>query len=338
MEEEFKAFKNYFSEEYAQIVFYFAMVRWAYNAPMKRTTRYYNEDFCSESFKFKAISDKNISTTLRFVGENRTKLMDWKKSLIDAKDDAKSEYLMIDSTHITSMSALLHTNAVGYNPQKQIRLMYIFSSELHIPIYYKAINGNITDVKSMKMCVEEMKLKNVIYIGDKGFYSKDNVNQMDSEGLQYIIPLYRNNFLIDLAPLLDENFKKKMNYFLYQKRIIWYFEYEKDSQKLITFLDESLKTSEEADYLERIENNVESFSKEKFIKKIGNFGTLTMIYKTNQPKKPDEIYKAYKRRNQVELTFDAYKNFLKADTNVHAKQLHHARLANGKFYRNDCLL
>lgn len=167
--------------------------------------------------------------------------MDWKKSLIHSNDTEKSEYLMIDSTHITTMSDLLNMNAMGYNPQKnfdpQIRPM---------SAYYKAINGSITDVKSMKLCVEEMKLKNVIYIGDKGFYSKENISLMDSEDLQYIIPLYRNNSLIDIQPLLNENFKKEMNCFLYQKRIIWYFEYEKEGKKLITFLDETLKKSEVA--------------------------------------------------------------------------------------------
>ena len=317
LDDEFKSFKRFFSDEMAQIIFYFAMVRWAYNSPIKRTATFYNEDFCSEYFSLKTMSEKTISTALRLAGQSRTKIIDWKKSLINSNDNEKSEYLMIDSTHITTMSDLLNMNAIGYNPQKnfdpQIRLMYIFSSELCQPIYYKAINGNITDVKSMKLCVEEMKLKNVIYIGDKGFYSKENINLMDSEDLQYIIPLYRNNSLIDIQPLLNENFKKEMNCFLYQKRIIWYFEYEKEGKKLITFLDESLKTSEEADYLERLENNIESHSNEKFLKKIGKFGTLTMIYKTNETKKPDEIYKAYKRRNQVELTFDAYKNFLNAD-------------------------
>lgn len=30
-------------------------------------------------------------------------------------------------------------------------------------------------------------------------------------------------------------------------------------------------------------------------------------------KSPEEIYQAYKQRNEIEVVFDAYKNFLKAD-------------------------
>src|SRR5947209_5312321 len=78
----------------------------------------------------------------------------------------------------------------------QIRLMYIFSAELKQPVYYRLINGNITDVKSMKKCVEELHAQNVVFIADKGFYSKNNVADLRGNSLHYIIPLYRNNSLI----------------------------------------------------------------------------------------------------------------------------------------------
>lgn len=76
----------------------------------------------------------------------------------------------------------------------------------------------------MKLYVEEMKLKHVIYIGDKGFYSEDNRQMMDNEKLQYIIPLYRNNSMIDFKPLVNENYKRKLSCFLYQKKVIWFYE------------------------------------------------------------------------------------------------------------------
>ena len=136
---------------------------------------------------------------------------------------------------------------------------------------------------------------------------------MENEDLQYIIPLYRNNSLIDFKPLNGENYKKKLDCFLYQRRIIWHYQYEKENKKIITFLDEKLRTKEESDYLDRIEKNIENYSKEKFIERLDKFGTLTMVYKTTDNKTPVEIYKAYKRRNEVEVAFDAYKNFLQAD-------------------------
>ena len=71
LKNEFSEFKKFFSPEIAEVLFAFSMVRWAYNAPIKRTPYYFNHDFCSEYFSVQSISEKTISNTLRRVGENR---------------------------------------------------------------------------------------------------------------------------------------------------------------------------------------------------------------------------------------------------------------------------
>jgi len=96
-----------------------------------------------------------------------------------------------------SVSENLAINAKGYNPDfdfdKQIRLMYLFSAQMKQPVYYRLINGNITDIKSMFLCVKEMNVKDkVVFIGDKGFFSSENITMMEGEELSYIIPLKRN--------------------------------------------------------------------------------------------------------------------------------------------------
>jgi hypothetical protein len=154
---------------------------------------------------------------------------------------------------------------------------------------------------------------------------------MDEENLSYIIPLHRNNSLIDFAPLQQPDFKKEMQYFIFQDRIIWYYSYQKDDYKMITFLDERLRIDEEKDYLSRINTLPEKYSKADFDKKLHHFGTLTMIYKIDEKntnteekkkkkkktekEKPHEqiVYESYKQRNEIEVMFDSYKNCLDAD-------------------------
>lgn len=88
----------------------------------------------------------------------------------------------------------------------------------------------------MKLCIEEMKVKDVIYIADKGFYSKENITMLDKEGLQYLIPLHRNNNLINFEPIKAGKIKiENKTYFIYQERAIWYYTYENEGIKLITF-------------------------------------------------------------------------------------------------------
>jgi transposase len=84
------------------------------------------------------------------------------------------------------------------------------SAQLKQPVNYRLINGNITDVTSMKKCVLEFGVQNVVFIGDKGFYSKQNIDDLQANSLYYIIPLFRNNKLIDFKPLQKANFKQEI--------------------------------------------------------------------------------------------------------------------------------
>ena len=297
----------------------FSMMRWAYQSPIKRIANYHVHDFCSEVWCNKEkISDKKISDTLKFLGQNREILVAWMKSRLGMQNESANKFVMMDSTHVTTVSEKLSINAKGYNPSfdfdKQIRLMYLFSAELNQPIYYRLLNGNITDIKSMSLCVKEMNVSDVVFIADKGFYSKNNIKQLNENELQYIIPLHRNSALIDFAPLEKANFKKEINrYFEYQGRIIWYYQYQKEEQNIVTFLDEKLRVEEETDYLKRTHTHPEEYTQDKFYEKIHHFGTLTIVEKLKIKQEPQYIYQAYKQRNEIEIMFDSYKNFLDAD-------------------------
>lgn len=318
LKDELELFRKHFKVNIADTIFIFAMMRWAFQSPIKRAPSYFVHDYCSELYGKNTFSDKDFSNALKFVGENREALTQWMKDLLNIEENHNNKFVLMDSTHVTSVSEHLGINALGYNPahsyDKQVRLMYLFSAQLKKPVYYRLINGNITDLKSMKLCIEEMKVKDVIYIADKGFYSKENITMLDKEGLQYLIPLHRNNNLINFEPIKAGKIKiENKTYFIYQERAIWYYTYENEGIKLITFLDDKLRTTEENDYLLRIQTKPEEYTETKYFEKLHVFGTLTLVYKTTDLSDPKELYIGYKKRNEVEVMFDSYKNFLKAD-------------------------
>jgi hypothetical protein len=336
MKEEILSLKAIFGEEAAEKILSFSMMRWAYQTPIKRASYYHSHDFCSEHWSTESMSDKIISSNLKYFGENREKVVSWLKTLLKDVPEGEQNFVLMDSTHTLSASKNLTINAKGYNPnfdfEKQIRLMYLFSAQMKQPVYYRLINGNITDVKSMSLCIKEINVrKNVIFIADKGFFSYENIAMMEKEELSYIIPLQRNNSLIDYSPVQQSNFKKKMRYFIFQDRVIWYYSYQNGDYKLITFLDEILRINEEKDYLNRITSHPETHSKDEFDKKLHRFGTLTMVYnietqtdngiaKTKRKQKDvkgnsfeQTVYESYKQRNEIEVMFDSYKNYLDGD-------------------------
>ncbi len=307
-----------FPEAVSQALLTVAMMRFAYQHPIKRIPYQHAHDYSSLYWAPKGLDDKAITAALKHVGENREIVLKWMKDKLALKEGLQERFVMIDSTHIPTLSEHIAVNAPGYNPQHsydpQIRLMYIFSAQMQQPVYYRLINGNITDVTSMKTCVNELNAKDIVFIADKGFYSKKNAVDLKSASIHFIIPLYRNNSLIDYEPLQKANFKKGIkNYFTYQKRVIWYYEYEKEGQTLTTYLDERLKVEEEADFLTRTKTHPDKYKEADFFEKVDHLGTLTIINHLPEKLSAQILYETYKQRNEIEIMFDAYKHFLAAD-------------------------
>jgi hypothetical protein len=333
MKEEVDSLKGLFDLESAESMLCFAMMRWAYQTPIKRAGCYHSHDFCSEHWSMKSMSDKDVSACLKLFGERREKAVGWMKSLLGGVPAGERNFVLLDSTHALSASESLAVNARGYNPafnfERQIRLMYLFSARLKQPVYYRLVNGNITDVKSMSLCIKEMDIRdNVVFIADKGFFSRGNIAMMNKEKLPYVIPLHRNNPLIDYSPLLHPGFKKGAGFFMFQGRVVWHYSYQKGDYAMITFLDEALRAKEESDYLSRVHSHPETHSKDAFNERLHRFGTMTITHSMKEEGAEEtgtrhkgaagkafeqRVYESYKQRNEIEVMFDSYKNYLGAD-------------------------
>ena len=231
--------------------------------------------------------------------------------------NADNDCILIDGTDLCSDSKKIDLCELSkskngvYRPL--INTMFVYSVAQQLPLYYRLLPGKIKDVKAFSLCLKESGIHDATIIADKGFYSKKNIDELDKEKLQYIIPLRRDNALIDYAALNLNDKKSFDGYFEFEKRFIWYriFELKKEKKKVVVFLDEELKTNEEKDYLLRITNEIENYSIEEFYEKQKSFGTIAMY--TNEHKTASEIYVDYKSRGAIEGMIDTMKNVLDAD-------------------------
>lgn len=57
----------------------------------------------------------------------------------------------------------------------------------------------------------------------------------------------------------------------------------------------------------------EIHSEDRYYDKLHSFGTLSIVYDLEGSPTPQQLYEAYKQRNEIEVMFDSYKNFLAAD-------------------------
>ena len=295
----------------ADKIFVIALLRVLEKCPFKRIAEAYKNSFLSEKFGPLPLSSASISDFLKKIGQDRQKIVEFLKEFISDTD-----HILFDGTNIISNSSKMDINRIGYNSHRiydpQLNLLLAFSSDKKMPNYYKLIPGNIRDVTAFKQAVIESGIKNMTVIADKGFGSAANFEMLEQNNLNYIVPLRRNNSMIDKRKLSTGNKRDFDGHFLYHDRVIWYYSYTIDYKKIIVYIDNELRNAEEKDYAIRMDKKLEGYTEEGFLEKQYDFGSLAIC--TNLLSTPDDIYSIYKSRNEIEQTFDYLKNLLDQDT------------------------
>lgn len=306
------ALKKHFNED-AEAIYCVSLMRLMHQAPLKNMHVHLQENFLSESFSEVSLSDKKISSLIKNIGADRERISSFFKEFSRA-----GENILMDITAIHSKSEQMSINQRGYNARgsfdPQANLLLLFSQSRHEPVYYRLLPGNIRDVKSVQLTLKEIETSDTVFVADKGFYSESNIEEMEQAHLQYVIPLKRNSSLIDYEPLKKGGKTGLTHFFKFQDRFIFCaFSQLNDGKTLYTFLDDHLRLEEERTFLNRIETQKEEeLTIEDFHERVHMLGTFSII--TNlQEKAPQDIYKLYKARMEVETAFDAFKNILEAD-------------------------
>jgi len=295
-----------FFPESARIIIYMAYTRLVHNSPLKNMAFHVSKSMLSLHDKT-SLTEKYFSTFLRDIGAMRGEITAYMRSFIKPND-----YVMVDMTNMFSASDKMRYSKEGYNSDmvfdKQFNLLYIYSPGLVQPIFYRLYSGNIREVKGFKLCLQESGIADAVVVADKGFYSKKNIENLQQEGLHYIIPLKRDSALISYEKLQP----KDILYFKFEDRYIWYTSYQCQGQQLFLFKDDKLRVQEEKDYLDRIESLPEYYQIQKFHEKTERFGTIAILSNIDTDN-AEHVYTSYKSRNNIEVMFDGIKNVLHAD-------------------------
>lgn len=297
-------------------LFLCAVFRLLYQSPLKKMGFYFQNSYGIELFTQARMNPKTLSDYLAYVGQRRGSVCHFFEQF-----QKGSQFVLIDGTDLPTASKTNELAAVGYNHKStfkpQVNALFIFAQDEKMPLYYRLTGGDIREITSMKLAVDESGLQQVVIVSDKGFYSKANIENLLQEKLHFAIPLKRNNKLIDYRLLKSANKQKFKGFFLYQKRPIWYTQQRININnrycQLYLFLDEQLYQEEQKDYLLRIEKGRVGYTLANFYEKQHRFGTLALM--TYLPKKTgaQKAFGHFKTRNEVEQMIDVFKNILQAD-------------------------
>src|SRR5574341_1547667 len=219
-----------------------------------------------------------------------------------------------------SLSELLFS--VGMERGKMVNFMknfvLLYSLDKSQPSFFRLVPGCIRDVSVIPVSLKEAGVKKAVIIGDKGFFSDDNVKFLETEKLDYILPLKRNSSLIDYSPIQSGDRKSFDGHFLFEKRVIWYYERKKDDYRIIVFLDEKLKAEEEKDFITHIDNGKKPV--DEYFDRQFKIGTIEIKKKTSF--KADKVFEHLKARVEIESLFETFKNLLHADRSYMRDEAH----------------
>ena len=112
----------------------------------------------------------------------------------------EKEYLAYDTTSVSSYSEYIKAVRYGKNKDHdslpQVNMALIVGEESGMPVYYRVLPGNISDVTTIRKLAKDIdfleidKLKLVL---DRGFYSASNINALFKGHHKFLIGVKANN-------------------------------------------------------------------------------------------------------------------------------------------------
>lgn len=138
------------------------------------------------------LSSQRISEFLQFIGDESVQREFFKEYISSLSKGGES--VIIDTTALPNQIRLSF-NSWGYSDgeiEKQIKILFVVDKETHSPLIFRYLPGNVVDVSSLNMTIEELKrmgIKHSFVIIDAGFFSEDNIKGLYDKEIDFLTRL-----------------------------------------------------------------------------------------------------------------------------------------------------
>lgn len=278
-------------------------------SPLKCIQDDFSDSYLSQTLGTNGLSARTLTDFMKDLGKNREGMLEFMRKYAGAGGN-----VLFDGTDMLSASAKMDfprmskTKLGGF--AEAISVMMAFSTAKMLPVYYRLLPGNVKDITSFLASVDEFGDKSMTVIGDKGFFSKKNVEELDKRSLKFIIALRRSMAGLDYSKLYSHSCE---GHFFYAGRLIKYTSQTLEGHTVYLFYDAKHAAEEETDYLRRVDDDkYEKYTMETYQSKAPQFGTLAAMVSEGIDAK--KAYDDYKSRCEVEQEIDVLKTDLDALT------------------------
>jgi transposase len=266
----------------------------------------------------KKLYSPDISKLCDTLGRSQTQRLDFIQKWIEHLKPIKG--IFYDITSISSFSTKIDFIEWGYNRDKenlpQLNMGVTFCQNHSLPIYYNLYPGSIVDVTTLKNCIKYLKifdLKDIVFVLDRGFFSKANVLEMNNSKSEvaFVQPL---PFSLKKVKTLIKKNKRLLSdpssAFKYYEEILHYqqssFELDGNYFDAHIFFNEKSEVEQKHNFLSLLLEYEEKFKDNKF----KTLKEYLKCRKLNIPEKYIEYFKWNKTTLQVEKNIKKIKIFL----------------------------
>jgi len=271
----------------------------------------YEESFLSVACPNVALSRNTVSAFLGDLGKAYTRIIAFMRERAARVEN--SHHVIIDGTLKSDESKVNSLSNFSRKARtkgtRDISVIYAYDLETGEPVCSECFPGNMLDVTAYQRFIRDNGIRSGIIVADKGFpESAAAVAFVENPELHYLNPVKRNSKYVE-SHRLHEYDRKVVGYegVLCRKAKV-----SGKDKWLYSYRDAAKAAKEEMDWLRRVDEYDDGLLK----KRQQSFGTI--ILESDLDLSPEEAYKAYSCRWEIEIVMRYYKSSLELDeTRVH---------------------
>lgn len=299
--------KQVFNTKDAYTIYFLSLIHFVNGFTyIKNVSPLYKQSYLSVKYDSLSFGEKTISSLYDSLGRKQNKVNEFENLMIEKS----SKELAFDGHCIRSSSddneLAEPGNKANVFKDDQINVLMAYDINTSRPVLSRVYCGGTLDKISVKDLIERKNLHSILFIVDKGFYSKENIELFSDNDNHYIIPLYSNHK--KYKQITSSNKMEGLFVFERSKRrsTVEYHEETINGRTIIFYRDLSQNALESTDYLSKVEEG--KYTMESYLEKKESFGTI--VLESNLNESAEEIYRLYKKRWMIETFYDYYKNRL----------------------------
>ena len=281
-------------------------------------------NIASKLFPEAKVSSQDVSRLIKILGRTDLQTAFFKDYV--AKFFPNERGILIDSTALPS-AINSSINAFGYASgaiEQNVTCLMLVDQKSKLPIYFRAIGGDIADISTVKTTVAEIKqlgLSTESAVLDAGFCSKENLQFMCDEKINFVTRLPKSHKIFSGFVDAASDIESAINVIQYGDRVVFV-----KSQKAIVYdhemyvyviLDPS-KKGKDINYIlkNQLADKLESQELSELDKKMKMAGFFILLSRTEIER--SNILPTYYTRQAIEQVF----GFAKSNNNILPLRVH----------------